>query len=59
MPSRGQWLYWDTSVFLDYFNEDDQHHTVIDTVLRNIRASNGQRLIATSTFTLAEVVYIF
>jgi predicted nucleic acid-binding protein len=58
MPSRGQWVYWDTSVFLDYFNEDDQHHAVIDEVLRDIRASNGQRLIATLTFTLAEVVHI-
>ena len=58
MPSRGQWIYWDTSVFLDYFNEDDQHHAVIEAVLRDIRASNGQRLITTSTFTLAEVVHI-
>ena len=58
MASRSQLVYWDTSVFLDYFNEDDQHHAVIDEVLRDIRASNRQRLIATSTFTLTEVVHI-
>jgi predicted nucleic acid-binding protein len=58
MASRSQLVYWDTSVFLDYFNEDDQHHAAIDEVLRDIRASNEQRLIATSTFTLTEVVHI-
>jgi predicted nucleic acid-binding protein len=58
MPGRPQLVYWDTSVFLDYFNEDDQHHAVIAAVLRDIRASDGRRLIATSTFTLTEVVHI-
>jgi predicted nucleic acid-binding protein len=45
-------------VVLDYFNQDVTHHAVLDDVLRDIRMSNGSRLIVTSTYTIVETVRI-
>lgn len=58
MPSRiTQWLYWDTSVFLNYFNQTPHHHQHITNVLNWVRKSQDTWKIVTSALTLAEVVY--
>jgi predicted nucleic acid-binding protein len=57
MAERANWFYWDTSVFLSYFNQNPARHANIDAVLRYIRSTDGVRLIVTSTFTKVEVSY--
>ncbi len=57
MAERASWLYWDTSVFLSYFNKNPARHAEIDAVLNHIRSTNGARYIVTSTFTKVEVSY--
>jgi len=57
MAERANWLYWDTSVFLSYFNKIPDRHSEIDGVLRDIRSTNGSRLIVISTLTKVEVSY--
>lgn len=57
MAERSNWLYWDISVFLSYFNKTPDRHSEIDGVLRYIRSTNGSRLIVTSTLTKVEVSY--
>ncbi|MEE8303852.1 MAG: type II toxin-antitoxin system VapC family toxin [Candidatus Tectomicrobia bacterium] len=57
MAERANWFYWDTSVFLSYFNQNPDRHASIDAVLSYIRSTNGDRLIVTSTFTKVEVSY--
>jgi hypothetical protein len=57
MAERANWFYWDTSVFLSYFNKNPARHADIDAVLNYIRSTNGARLIVTSTFTKVEVSY--
>ena len=57
MAERANWFYWDTSVFLSYFNHNPSRHANIDAVLRYIRSTDGARLIVTSTFTKVEVSY--
>ena len=57
MAERANWFYWDTSVFLSYFNKISDRHAEIDAVLNHIRSTKGTRLIVTSTFTKIEVCY--
>lgn len=57
MAKRANWFYWDTSVFISYFNQDPARHAHIGAVLRYIRSTDGARLIVTSTFTKVEVSY--
>jgi predicted nucleic acid-binding protein len=57
MAERVNWIYWDTSVFLSYFNKNPTRHADIDAVLSSIRSTNGVRQIVTSTFTRVEVSY--
>jgi predicted nucleic acid-binding protein len=57
MAERANWFYWDTSVFLSYFNKNPARHADIDAVLNYIRSTNGVRQIVTSTFTRVEVSY--
>ena len=59
MPNRTQqWIYWETSIFLAYFNRENDRHPVIKQVLDDVKASDGRRLIATSAFTLIEATYL-
>lgn len=58
MPSRPRLIYWDTSVVLAYLNVEESHHGVLDEVLRDIRVSQGSRLLVTSTYAIVETVRI-
>ena len=58
MPSRPRLIYWDTSVVLAYLNVEESHHGVLDEVLRDIRLSQGSRLLVTSTYAIVETVRI-
>ena len=58
MPTRREWLYWDSNVFLSYFNAENPRIQVLDALLQEMRASQGCRMIITSTYTIAEVVYV-
>jgi hypothetical protein len=57
MAERANWLYWDASVFVSYFNKNPARHADIDAVLSYIRSTNQTRLIVTSTLTKVEVSY--
>jgi hypothetical protein len=58
MPSNPQYLYWDSCVFLSYFDQQPGRWPVLDALLAEVRHSQGQRKIVTSTFTQIEVAYL-
>ena len=43
MAERASWLYWDTSVFLSYFNKNPARHAEIDAVLSAAAQNTGLR----------------
>jgi len=57
-PLKPLRFYWDSNVFLDYFNETPGKFPDINTILADIRASQEQYKIITSVLTISEVAYI-
>jgi hypothetical protein len=48
MPSRPEFIYWDSSVFLSYINAYPERITVLDAILDDTHQSNGAKKIVTS-----------
>ena len=57
MPGKPEYIYWDTSVFLRYFNKVESQKPTLEAILDYIHA-NDNLFIATSSITVAEVLYI-
>ena len=55
MPTRGDTIYWDASVFLSYINGEPQRLPTIDALLEASR--EGEFTIVTSTLSITEVAF--
>ena len=55
MPSRPEFIYWDSSVFLSYINAYPGRVSVLDAILDDIHRSNGPKKIVTSILAKIEV----
>jgi predicted nucleic acid-binding protein len=57
-PLKPVRIYWDSDVFLAYFNKDPGRFPDLQTILDDVRASQGHYKIVTSVVTKVEVAYI-
>ena len=57
-PLKSLRIYWDSNVFLDYFNKTPDHFPDINTVLSEVRASQERYKIVTSIVSINEVAFI-
>ncbi len=57
-PLKPVRIYWDSNVFLDYFNKTPGRFADIHAILTDVRASQGRYKIVTSTLAKVEVAYI-
>src|SRR5215510_14576111 len=57
-PLKPVRIYWDRDVFLSYFNKSPGRFSELQTILDDVRASQGYYKIVTSVLTKVEVAYI-
>jgi predicted nucleic acid-binding protein len=57
-PLKPVRLYWDSDVFLAYFNKEPSRFADVSAILADVRASQGHYKIVTSVLTKIEVAYI-
>lgn len=55
MPSRPEFIYWDSSAFLSYINAYQERISVLDAILDDVHRSNGAKKIVTSILAKIEV----
>lgn len=53
-----QRIYWDSSVFLAYFNNEAERKPVLDALLEEVEKSNGQKKIYSSMLAKVEVAFV-
>lgn len=56
MPEK-RYLYWDTDVFISYFNGDVERYPVLESILEEIEKSKVERIV-TSILTKVEVAWV-
>jgi predicted nucleic acid-binding protein len=57
MASKIQLLYWDSCVFLSFIDAEEGRVEVIESLFEEVKKSDGNRKIVTSTVSITEVAY--